>query len=79
MIGIATFIGSVIGGYLAVFFLDFYAQNLVLALGAVYAISAFGRGACAVWFMKLKDPVEYPHTLRSLIRDWVVRQRARFS
>jgi MFS family permease len=77
MIGIVTFAGSVIGGYLAVFFLDFYAQNMVLALGAVYAISAFGRGACSVWFFKLKDPVEYPYTLRGLIRDWWKRQRAR--
>ena len=77
MIGIATFIGSVVGGYLALFFLDFYAQNLVLALGAVYAISAFGRGACALWFFKLKDPVAYPYTLTGLMRDWVKRQRSR--
>lgn len=77
MLGIATFIGSVVGGYLAVFFLDFYAQNLVLALGAVYAVSALGRGACAMWFFKLKDPVEYPYTLRGLMRAWFRRQRAR--
>lgn len=77
MIGVATFAGSVIGGYLAVFFLDFYAQDLVLALGAVYVISAFGRGACAVWFFKLKDPVQYPYTLRGLTRDWWRRQVAR--
>jgi MFS family permease len=77
MIGIATFVGSVVGGYLALFFLDFYGQNMVLALGTVYAISAFGRGACAMWFFKLKDPVEYPYTLRGLIRDWVTRQRGR--
>lgn len=77
MIGIATFVGSVVGGYLALFFLDFYAQNLALALGAVYAISAFGRGACALWFFKLKDPVEYPCTLTGLMRDWLKRQRGR--
>jgi len=77
MIGIATFVGSVVGGYLALFFLDFYGQNMVLALGAVYAVSAFGRGACAIWFFKLKDPVEYPYTLRGLMRDWVKRQRGR--
>lgn len=77
MIGIATFIGSVVGGYLAVFFLDFYGQNMILALGAVYAISAFGRGVCAMWFFKLKDPVEYRYTLRGMIRDWSRRQRAR--
>lgn len=76
-IGIATFVGSILGGYMAVFFLDFYAQDLVLALGAVYAISAFGRAACALWFFKLEDPVKYPSTLRGLIRDWVRRQRSR--
>ncbi len=77
LIGIATFIGSVLGGYLAVFFLDFYAQDLVLALGAVYAISAFGRAACALWFFKLEDPVKYPATLRGLMKDWFRRQRNR--
>mgnify|MGYP001765530772 FL=1 len=77
LIGVATFLGSIIGGYLAVIFLDFYAQDLVLALGAVYAISAFGRGACAIWFFKLEDPVKYPKTLRGLMRDWVKRQRDR--
>jgi hypothetical protein len=77
LIGIATFIGSVMGGYLAVFFLDFYAQDLVLALGAVYAISAFGRAACAFWFFKLEDPVKYPSTLRGLMNDWYRRQRNR--
>lgn len=77
LIGIATFIGSILGGYLAVFFLDFYAQDLVLALGAVYAISAFGRAACAIWFLKLEDPVKYPNTLRGLMKEWFRRQRDR--
>lgn len=70
MIGLVTFAGSVIGGYLALFFLDIYLQNLVIALGAVYAISAFGRGICALWFFKLKDPVKYPFTLSQLTRAW---------
>jgi len=77
MIGIATFFGSIIGGYLAMFFLSYYGGNLVLALGAVYAISAVGRASCALWYLKLRDPVQYPKTLRSLVRETLARWRAR--
>lgn len=77
IIGIATFVGSVIGGYLAFFFLEYYGGNWVLGLGAVYAISAFGRAACSVWFFKLKDPVSYPDTLTGVMRKAVARYRAR--
>ena len=75
MIGIATFIGSVIGGYLAWFFFEHYGGDWVVALGAVYAISAVGRAACSVWFFKLKDPVKYPETLTSVIRKTLRRWR----
>jgi MFS family permease len=75
MIGIATFIGSVLGGYLALFFLNYYGGTWVLGLGAVYAISAFGRAACSLWFFKLKDPVKYPDTLRGVIKKTVKRFR----
>ena len=68
MIGIATFFGSILGGYLTNYFLERYAGNYVLSLGAVYAISAVGRTVCAILFFKLKDPVQYPTTLRRLIR-----------
>lgn len=77
MIGVATFVGSVIGGYLAYFFLDYYGGDWVLGLGAVYAISAFGRAACSVWFFKLKDPVSYPDTLRGVLRKAFSRYVAR--
>ena len=73
MIGIATFVGAIIGGYLAYFFLEYYGGNWVLGLGAVYAISAFGRAACSIWFFKLKDPVAYPETLRSVMRKSIRR------
>ncbi len=79
MIGIATFVGSIIGGYLAYFFLGYYGGNWVLGLGAVYAISAFGRAACSVWFFKLKDPVRYPDTLRGVLKKAFARYRARLS
>jgi MFS family permease len=69
VIGVATFVGSIIGGYLAYFFMDYYGGgNWILALGAVYAVSAFGRAAGAIWFFKLKDPVSYPETLTGLIK-----------
>jgi MFS family permease len=77
IIGVATFFGSIIGGYLAFFFLDHFAgsDQWVLGLGAVYAISAFGRAAGAVWFFKLKDPVKYPETLTGLTKKTLGRWR----
>ncbi len=75
LIGIATFIGAVIGGYLADFFYAFYAEDLLISLGVVYAISAVGRTACAVWFFKLKDPVKYPKTLRQVTKEQLRRLR----
>jgi MFS family permease len=82
-IGIATFFGSIIGGYLAYFFLNFYSRNAaiyshadwIMGLGAVYVISAVGRIACAAWFFKLKDPVKYPETLTGVIRRTFKRWR----
>jgi MFS family permease len=68
LIGIAAFVGSVIGGALAVFFLEYYHGNWVVGLGAVYAVSAFGRAACSLWFLKLKDPVKYPSTLAAVVK-----------
>jgi len=77
MIGIGTFIGSIIGGYLASFFLDFYGGDLVVALMAVYAISAFGRAACSFWFFKLKDPRQYPKTLTQVMKEAIARWKSR--
>ncbi len=68
IVGLATFVGSVIGGYLAMFFITHYPDNYVIALGSVYAVSAFGRAACSVWFLKLKDPVKYPSTLTAVVK-----------
>jgi MFS family permease len=73
MISIGTFIGSIIGGYLALFFIDRYPGDLPLALGMVYLVSAFGRGICSMWFLKLRDPVEYPETLRSVSKKTLKR------
>jgi len=77
MIGIATFVGSIIGGYMAWFFVNYYHGNLILGLGAVYAVSAVGRAVGAVWFFKLKDPVTYPDTLTGVIKKMFRRWRER--
>lgn len=79
MIGIATFFGSILGGYLTNYFLDRYAGDFVLGLGTVYAISAVGRIACALWFFKLKDPVKYPETLTGVIKKKLSEWRATMS
>jgi len=76
IIGVACFFGSIIGGYLAFFFQNYFGPGeLVIALGAVYAISAVGRMAGALLFMKLKDPVKYPQTLRGVIKGAFYRWR----
>jgi MFS family permease len=75
IIGVATFFGSIIGGYLALFFVDYF-SDWILGLGAVYAISAFGRAAGAIWFFKLKDPVKYPETLSGLTRKTLRRWKS---
>jgi len=83
MIGIFTFIGSVIGGYMAYYFLEHYGDFINdeylgdwrVGLGVVYAISAFGRAACSIWFLKLKDPVEYPDTLLGVMKKRLKRWR----
>lgn len=77
MIGIATFFGSILGGYLAYYFMERYGGDYVLGLGAVYAISAFGRAACSIWFFKLKDPIKYPDTLRGVVKKALHRWRKR--
>jgi len=79
VIGLVTFVGSVIGGYLAYYFLEFYGGDWVLGLGAVYLVSAFGRAAGAIWFLKLKDPVQYPDTLSGVTRKWYRRWRGRIT
>jgi len=80
LISIGTFVGSVIGGYMAWYFLEYYHGNMVVGLGAVYAVSAFGRAACSVWFLKLKDPVKYPSTLTAVVKArWRSWRESRWS
>ena len=76
IIGIATFFGAIIGGYLAFYFQHLYGPGqLVVALGALYAISAVGRAVGSIWFLKLKDPVKYPQTLTGVVKRVINRWR----
>ena len=72
--GIVFFIGSLAGGYLANYLMG--AFGLVLGLQLVYALSAIGRIAGALTFTTLKEPYEYPSTLRKELHE--VMQRLPF-
>lgn len=67
--GAVYFIGSLIGGYLANYLIGVF--GLVLGLQLVYALSAIGRGAGALTFTTLREPLKYPSTLRKEIREMV--------
>ncbi|MBS7657435.1 MFS transporter [Candidatus Bathyarchaeota archaeon] len=66
--GFSTFFGSLTGGYMA---------DLALSIGFgsegslqfVYAISAVGRLACGLLFMKIKEPYKYPSTVKREIEE----------
>jgi len=61
--GLAIFLGSLVGGYLA----DIAASRgfgELLSLQIVYAISAIGRLAAGLSFAKIKEPYKYPSTMR---------------
>lgn len=77
LIGVATFVGSILGGYMAWFFQKYYGGDLLLALGAIYSISAVGRIAGSIWFLKLKDPVKYPTTMTAIVRSRLKDMTAR--
>jgi len=67
--GTVFFIGSLFGGYLANYLIGVF--GLLLGLRIVYALSAIGRGIGALTFTSLKEPREYPSTLRKELREIV--------
>jgi len=67
--GVVFFIGSLIGGYLANYLIGIF--GLLLGLQLVYALSATGRGVGALTFISLKEPYNYPSTLRKELRGIV--------
>jgi MFS family permease len=71
IIGTFYFIGSLVGGYLATYFIGIF--GLLLGLQIVYAMSAVGRGIGAFAFMSIKEPFKYPSSLKKEIHE--LRQR----
>jgi MFS family permease len=63
IIGVATFFGSLAGGYLPTLFLSAGVTD-TLSLQLTYAISALGRFGGGLLFMKLKEPTTYSSTVR---------------
>jgi MFS family permease len=56
LIGVTSFIGSLVGGYLTDFTISLL--GLVLGLQIVYLVSAFGRGAGATMYLSLRETLE---------------------
>jgi MFS family permease len=63
IIGVATFFGSLAGGYLPTLFLSSGVTD-TLSLQLTYMISAIGRFGGGLLFMKLKEPTTYSSTVR---------------
>ena len=66
IIGVATFFGSLAGGYLPTILTSNGIPEL-LSIQLTYAISALGRIGGGMLFMKLKEPSIYPSSVRTEI------------
>lgn len=66
-IGVVTFVGSLMGGYLATFFIGVW--GLWLGLLVVYMISFGGRLVGAVWTLKVKERRKYPERMRDVMLE----------
>ena len=71
ILGTLYFFGSLLGGYLANYFVSIV--GITLGLQLIYALSATGRTIGALSFMILKEPFKYPSTLRKELRNIVDR------
>lgn len=69
VLGTLYFSGSLLGGYLANYWVGFV--GVALGLQLVYSLSAGGRAIGALSFMILKEPFKYPSTLRKELRSIV--------
>jgi len=69
-IGIVTFVGSLMGGYLAGALVRAWPANVWLALLVVYMISFVGRAAGAFLCLRIRDPAAYPEAARSVWRGF---------
>ncbi len=66
-IGSVTFVGSLIGGYMANYLMGFW--GLWYGLLAVYTVSFAGRLAGAIWTLKVKECRNYPERMRDVMMD----------
>ncbi len=64
-IGSATFVGSLMGGYLATYFMGMW--GLWFGLLSVYLISFAGRLVGAIWTLKVKESHAYPERMRDVM------------
>jgi len=60
--GVVFFVGSLVGGYLGSYFIGTF--GLALGLQVVYAISAIGRIVGGLTYTTIREPFQYPSTLR---------------
>ena len=66
-IGVVTFVGSLMGGYLATFFIGVW--GLWFGLLVVYMISFGGRLAGAFWTLNVKERRKYPERMRDVMLE----------
>jgi DHA1 family multidrug resistance protein-like MFS transporter len=66
-IGSVTFVGSLIGGYMANYLMGFW--GLWFGLLVVYIVSFAGRLAGAIWTLKVKECRNYPERMRDVMMD----------
>jgi len=69
--GVAFFVGSLVGGYLASYLVGVF--GLVFGVQLVYALSGAGRFVGGLTFIGIKEPYKYPSTLRKELRGMVQR------
>ncbi|MEM3036299.1 MAG: MFS transporter, partial [Thermoplasmata archaeon] len=62
IIGVVTFVGSILGGAIAQFLQIYY--PLVISLLIVYFISFLGRLTGALMFLKIKEKRKYPENMK---------------
>ncbi len=74
-IGIVTFVGSLVGGYLATVFIGI-TGSLWLGLLVVYLISFSGRLSGAVMSLKIRDPRIYPERITDVMHGYLVQLRS---
>lgn len=65
--GVATFFGSLFGGY-APSILASLGLNDLVSIQLTYAISAIGRLGGGLLYLKIKEPVPYPSTIQKEIK-----------